>query len=129
MFGVGAITAISALTRPEPDTNLQRIFQPLEDHAQDDDEPRVNEGERGKPVRAPGNGLLIRDLIQIRKKFSFEYYRCDIAGFVLAWLLVAGLLGSMCGCRVGEGRPQDERFKQLKCLELRGLFREHYRCH
>ena len=93
MFGVGAITAISALTRPEPDTNLQRIFQPLEDHAQDDDEPRVNEGERGKPVSAPGNGLLIRDLIQIRKKFSFEYYRCDIVGFVLAWLLVAGLLG------------------------------------
>ena len=44
-------------------------------------------------------------------------------------VLVAYLGGiTIVGMRVSR-RVKDERFKQLKCLELRGLFREHYRCH
>ena len=44
-------------------------------------------------------------------------------------VLVAYLGGiTIVGMRVSR-RVKGERFKQLKCLELRGLFREHYRCH
>ena len=44
-------------------------------------------------------------------------------------VLVAYLGGiTIVGMRVSR-RVKDERFKQLTCLELRGLFLEHYRCH
>jgi hypothetical protein len=37
-------------------------------------------------------GLLLVDLLRLHRRFSLRRYREDIVGFVLAWLVVAGLL-------------------------------------
>lgn len=39
------------------------------------------------------DGLLLVDLLSLRKKFSWERYRIDIIGFLVACLIVALLIG------------------------------------
>lgn len=39
-----------------------------------------------------GHSLLIVDLLQLPRKFSYRRYRIDLLGFAAAWLLVFFLL-------------------------------------
>jgi hypothetical protein len=40
-----------------------------------------------------GHALLVRDLLRLRRGFAWRRYRVDLAGFLLAWLLVAAMIG------------------------------------
>jgi hypothetical protein len=39
-----------------------------------------------------GLGLLLRDLLQLHRTFSYRRYRIDVLGFVVAWLVVAAMI-------------------------------------
>ena len=39
-----------------------------------------------------GHSLLIVDLLELHKKFSFKRYRVDLIGFGIAWVIVAIIL-------------------------------------
>jgi hypothetical protein len=35
-----------------------------------------------------GHASLLRDLLELRRSFSYRRYRIDIVGFVIAWVAV-----------------------------------------
>jgi hypothetical protein len=37
-------------------------------------------------------GLLLPDLLQLPKRFSWKRYRVDILGFLIAWVAVAAFI-------------------------------------
>jgi hypothetical protein len=39
-----------------------------------------------------GQGLMLVDLLNLRKTFNFKNYKIDIKGFGISWLIVAGYL-------------------------------------
>ena len=41
-----------------------------------------------------GHGSLLRDLLQLRRTFSFRRYRIDLLGFAAAWLMVAAMVAA-----------------------------------
>src|SRR5690625_999298 len=42
--------------------------------------------------KGQGQGLLLVDLLDLRRLFSFKRYRTDLRGFTLVWLMVGGLI-------------------------------------
>lgn len=45
-----------------------------------------------EPLEEQGHSLLIVDLLNLPKKFSFKRYRIDIIGFTAAWIFVFVIL-------------------------------------
>jgi hypothetical protein len=45
-------------------------------------------------MKAEGDGLwlLLRDLLQLHRTFSYRRYRIDVLGFLAAWALVAAMI-------------------------------------
>lgn len=46
-----------------------------------------------KDPEEDGRGLLLVDLLSLRRRFSFRRYREDLVGFAAAWAVVALLIG------------------------------------
>ncbi len=44
------------------------------------------------PALATGEGLMLVDLLSLKKSFSLKNYRVDLKGFGISWLIVAGYL-------------------------------------
>ena len=43
-----------------------------------------------------GQALLLRDLLKLRRTFTYRRYSVDVAGFVLAWVMVLLFIGFYC---------------------------------
>ncbi len=50
-----------------------------------------------KDTEADGRGLLLVELLELRRKFSWRRYRADLGGFLLAWGFVAALMLLLVG--------------------------------
>jgi hypothetical protein len=58
-------------------------------------EPNVSQMQSPKETTSleeTGHSLLIVDLLDLPKKFSFKRYKIDLIGFGIAWLIVAIIL-------------------------------------
>jgi len=102
--GFLAMIVVSLLTQPEPEEKLNAIYALL--HTPVGEEFRLRE--RGiemkfegdsKPeeeitdvsLEERGHSLLLVDLLDLHKKFSFKRYRVDLEGFAVALLFVLGI--------------------------------------
>jgi Na+/proline symporter len=103
--GFITLIVVSLLTKPEPEENLNRFYALL--HTPVGEEYRLKEkginitfegakqSEKINPeysLEENGHSLLLVDLLQLHKKFSFKRYREDIVGFGWALLFVIGIL-------------------------------------
>ena len=43
-----------------------------------------------------GQALLLRDLLKLRRTYTYQRYRIDIAGFVGAWVMVLLFIAFYC---------------------------------
>lgn len=69
-----------------------------------------------KDSEAEGRGLLLVELLDLPRKFSWRRYRADLGGFLLAWGFVAVLMLLLVGiARADEIPPVDAR------LQTRGV--------
>jgi len=106
--GIIAFIAVSALTPPEPEKKLHNFYLLL--HTPVGEEERLDhEGveivlrgqsapaasrETGLPLEEQGHGLLLVDIQQFPRKFSFRRYRIDILGFCVATLLILCIIAA-----------------------------------
>lgn len=115
---VGFLTMIvvSWMTRPEPAEQLRKFYTLLDTPVGKEQRLRdenveimlkgVSEGKQDQKTRSSWiekyifqrdveDGLVLVDLLSLRKKFSWARYRTDILGFAAGWALVAFLMFSM----------------------------------
>ena len=114
---VGVITmwVVSLLTRPEPAEKLREFYTLLDTPVGEESKLRaagvemklegVSEGRGdaekrpwflpGKGASKESDGLILVDLLSLRKRFSWKRYRVDIIGFSVATAIVLFLLAFM----------------------------------
>lgn len=106
--GVVAFVAGSLLTRPEPEEQLRAFYTLLhtpvgeEQRLADAGIPIILSGQSERsPTNAPhgsleeqGHSLLLVDLLNLHRTFSFRKYRVDILGFIAATVLILLIIGS-----------------------------------
>lgn len=107
---IGFISFIitSLLTKPEPEDKLNRFYTLL--HTPVGEEHKLKEAgietildgvpvdkikkeDRKTSLEEEGHSLMIVDLLNLTKKFSFKKYKIDIYGFAAAVLLVIFIIG------------------------------------
>jgi hypothetical protein len=105
--GVIVLVLVSLLTKPEPESQLEKFFTLLhtpvgEEHRlKEKGIPIVLEGEstpatpvtpKTESLEENGHSLLIVDLLSLRSKFSVKRYKTDLEGFIKASLIVLAIL-------------------------------------
>ena len=112
-IGFATMITVSFFTKPEDEQKLNAFYSLLntpvgdEDKLEaagisisDDDEGRLPEADSSVSIplldntaaAAKGEGLLLVDVLNLRKKFSLAKYKVDIKGFAISWAIVAGYL-------------------------------------
>jgi Na+/proline symporter len=92
----GSIVALilgSLLTRPESDESWAALQTRLHTPASVEGAPSHEIAARARDAEASGEGLLLVDLLQLPRTFSFRRYRTDLIGFFWALLVVLCLIG------------------------------------
>ena len=93
-----ALVAGSLLTRPEPEGNWNSVQERLHTPVSAEEGPAEGLPDRARAAEANGEGLLLADLTQLHRGFSFRRYRTDLVGaatalgvvgflILLAWLI------------------------------------------
>ncbi len=93
---------VSIITKPEPEAKLNKFYTLL--HTPVGEEHKLVEAgitdvligesegrkvkDKDKSLEEQGHGLLLVDLLSLRKKFSFERYKIDIIGFIAALFMI-----------------------------------------
>lgn len=90
--GITTMVLASLLSRPEPAEAWNGIQERLHLPASAEPEPETVRAARAAEAEAAGEGLLIVDLLQLHRTFSFRRYRKDVMGFAAAWGVVAFLI-------------------------------------
>lgn len=84
--GIVTLIAVSLLTRPEPAENLASFFERLETPTAGPAQTAAKEGRQ----------LLLVNLFHLKKGAGpygfFHAYRTDLRGFVIGWIIAAGLI-------------------------------------
>lgn len=90
-----AMVVVSLLTRPEPAEKIEDFYRRLRTPAMGDDAPQGRApGARGEgEPPSDGRGLLLVDLLSLRRTFSWRGYREDVRGFLVAGGVVGLLIG------------------------------------
>jgi len=105
--GIAAFVLVSWMTPPEPDEKIRTFSLLL--HTPVGEEWRLDQagirsilvgrseaavGQRaGVPLEEQGHSLLLVDLLDLRRKFSFNRYRVDIVGFLAATAMIGAIIG------------------------------------
>lgn len=98
---IGSIVAmigVSLLTPPEPEANWNAVHERLHTPVSAEEGPPADLPARARIAEANGEGLLLADLGQLHRSFSFRRYRTDVVGaatalgvvgflILLAWLI------------------------------------------
>lgn len=100
--GLISLIIFSLLTKSEDEKKINEFYTML--HTPVGEEYKLqNDSNIAQPINRTkfnfepsleekGHSLIIVDLLNINKKFSFKKYRIDIIGFILAWLFVIFIL-------------------------------------
>lgn len=116
--GFICMIVVSALTKPEPTSDLNAFYSLLRTPVGEEGRLReagieiIHESEQAEGQTTPaaaapatiplladdvaaknGQSLLLTNLLQIHKNFSFQRYRVDFTGFLGAWAVVLGIIG------------------------------------
>lgn len=92
---IGSIAALvvgSLLTRPEPDENWNSVQERLHTPVSAEKGLAAELPARACAAEANGEGLLLADLTQLHRSFSFRRYRTDIVGATTALAIVGFLI-------------------------------------
>ena len=87
-----ALVVGSLLTAPEPEEHWTQLQARLHLPASVEDAPPAQRAELARAAEARGEGLLLADLFQLRRTFSFQRYRNDLVGAGVAAGIVAALI-------------------------------------
>lgn len=87
-----ALIVVSLLTPPEPDANWNSVQERLHTPVSAEAGPDTTLSTRARAAEANGEGLLLADLMQLHRTFSFRRYRTDIVGAATALGVVVLLI-------------------------------------
>jgi len=91
-----ATILVSLFTPPVPEERLRRFYGLLRTPVGEEENLTCYDDPASTPpvskLAEEGHSLLIVDLLQLPRRFSWKRYRLDLIGFLLAWLWVILLL-------------------------------------